>query len=74
MTKLAEMLSELLSDDDIGDILDIVAPLLGLDLDSFKNPKLALDFGDGDKDGFVAALVEFLAPVEPLLRITACWR
>jgi len=69
MTKLAEMLSELLSDDDIGDILDIVAPLLGLDLDSFKNPKLALDFEDGDKDGFVAALVEFLAPVEPLLRV-----
>lgn len=72
MTALAEMLTELLQDDDIGDILEIVAPLLGLDLSAWDYPEgyeFVWDFEDGDKDGFIAALVEFLAPAEPLLRL-----
>ena len=43
--------------------------LLGIDLSKIRDYKGKTDFGfiDGDRDGFVNALAEFLSPVNPLL-------
>lgn len=71
--KIVELLRGIL--DDLGDTLDMLAPLLNVDLaDLAYNAKYypncikpVADFVDGDKDGFINALVSLLDPVIPVL-------
>lgn len=63
--QLVDMIKNLLGGLELPDMLSGVFEQLGLDLTAWDN--MTFNFEDGDLDGFKAALIQILTPVQPLL-------
>ncbi|MCH5198604.1 MAG: hypothetical protein J1E34_06825, partial [Oscillospiraceae bacterium] len=74
MEALTGLVSGLLDglDESVMNIISTVDPLINFDisaiLDAVKNPEIP-EFEDGDRDGFINALVAYVTPLVPVLKV-----
>ncbi|MGN1419713.1 MAG: hypothetical protein ACI4W6_10320 [Acutalibacteraceae bacterium] len=76
LDKLVELVQNLLGslteNEDIASVIDVVSPLLNIDIKSILSALMsysAPSIKDGDRDAFTNALVDFITPAVPVLKL-----